>query len=241
MYAELHCLSNFSFQRGASHPRELVLRAAELGYRAIAITDECSLAGVVKAHLAARECGIALIIGSELNLEEGIKLVALAPCRKAYGELSGLISMARRRSPKGEYRLTLRDVIFPPQALPADLAAGRTTATLTGPTGAQLRRLCKDRVWLGVSHLRRGGERRATSAATGWPRPWISPWWPAAMYRCITPGANPCTIVFTATCASTPASSSWAAGASATASTTCAASQPAQALYPPPCWNKPSP
>ncbi len=60
MYAELHCLSNFSFQRGASHPRELVLRAAELGYAAIAITDECSLAGVVKAHVAAKEYGIQL-------------------------------------------------------------------------------------------------------------------------------------------------------------------------------------
>ena len=79
MYAELHCLSNFSFLRGASHPQELVQRAAELGYKAIAITDECSLAGVVKAHVAAQECGIRLIIGSELNLEEGIRLVALAP------------------------------------------------------------------------------------------------------------------------------------------------------------------
>ena len=159
MYAELHCLSNFSFQRGASHPRELVLRAAELGYTAIAITDECSLAGVVKAHVAAQECGIQLIIGSELNLEEGIKLLALAPCRTAYGELSGLISMARRRRPKGEYRVSLRDVIFHLKRclliwLPTD--DGDTTRAY----GRQLRRLCKDRLWLGVSHLRRGSERR---------------------------------------------------------------------------------
>ena len=62
--------------------------------------------------MAARECDIKLIIGSELNLEEGIRLIAIAPCRTAYSELSGLISMARRRSPKGEYRVTLRDVIF---------------------------------------------------------------------------------------------------------------------------------
>jgi len=159
MYAELHCLSNFSFQRGASHPRELVLRAAELGYSAIAITDECSLAGVVKAHVAAREAGIHLIIGSELNLEEGIRLVALAPCRTAYGELSGLISMARRRSPKGEYRVSLRDVIFHLKRcllvwLPRD------HSDTTCAYGAQLRRLCRDRVWLGVSHLRRGSEAR---------------------------------------------------------------------------------
>ena len=158
-YAELHCLSNFSFQRGASHPQELVLRAAELGYTAIAITDECSLAGVVKAHVAAQECGLKLIIGSELNLEEGIKLVALAPNRAAYSELSGLISMARRRSPKGEYRVTLRDVIFHLKRclliwLPTD------NSDSCRAYGQQLRRLCKQRLWLGVSHLRHGDETR---------------------------------------------------------------------------------
>ena len=163
MYAELHCLSNFSFQRGASHPRELVLRAAELGYTAIAITDECSLAGIVKAHVAAREAAelgadIALIVGSEFNLVEGIKLVALAPCRTAYSELSGLISLARRRSPKGEYQVALRDVIFHLKRclliwLPEDDSDSNRAY------GSQLRRLCKDRVWLGVQHLRRGGER----------------------------------------------------------------------------------
>jgi error-prone DNA polymerase len=158
-YAELHCLSNFSFQRGASHPQELVLRAAELGYAAIAITDECSLAGVVKAHVTAQSCGIKLIIGSELNLEEGIKLVALAPDRAAYSELSGLISMARRRSPKGEYRVTLRDVIFHLKRclliwLPAD------NSDSSYAYGRQLRRLCKERLWLGVSHLHHGDETR---------------------------------------------------------------------------------
>ncbi len=62
-YAELHCLSNFSFLRGASHPEELVERAAALGYRALAITDECSLAGAVCAHQAAKEHGLKLILG----------------------------------------------------------------------------------------------------------------------------------------------------------------------------------
>ncbi|MCX2983436.1 PHP domain-containing protein [Halieaceae bacterium IMCC14734] len=157
MYAELHCLSNFSFQRGASHPRDLVQRAAELGYTALAITDECSLAGVVKAHVAAQEYGIKLIIGSELNLEEGIKLLALAPNRAAYSELSGLISMARRRSPKGEYRVSLRDVIFHLKRclliwLPVD------NSDTSRAYGQQLRRLCKERLWLGVSHLRHGNE-----------------------------------------------------------------------------------
>ena len=111
-YVELHCLSCYSFLRSASHPSELVARAAALGYNALAVTDECSLSGIVKAHVAAKEYGIKLIVGSEFSLVEGIKLVALAPSRAAYGELSGLISMARRRSPKGEYRAGLRDVIF---------------------------------------------------------------------------------------------------------------------------------
>jgi error-prone DNA polymerase len=158
-YAELHCLSNFSFQRGASHPQELVQRAAELGYAAIAITDECSLAGVVKAHVAAQESGIKLIIGSELNLEEGIKLLALVPNRAAYSELSGLISMARRRSPKGEYRVSLRDVIFHlKRCLLVWLPTDNNDASRA--YGQQLRRLCKQRLWLGVSHLRHGDETR---------------------------------------------------------------------------------
>ncbi|MCR9106698.1 MAG: error-prone DNA polymerase [Gammaproteobacteria bacterium] len=151
-YAELHCLSCYSFLRGASHPHELVERAAALGYRAIAITDECSLAGVVKAHVAAKRTGIKLIVGSELHLEEGIQLLALAPSRSAYAELSGLISMARRRSPKGEYRVTLRDVIFHLKRcliiwLPQD------DNTTTRAYGLQLSRLCKERLWLGVSRL----------------------------------------------------------------------------------------
>ena len=82
-YAELHTLTCYSFLRGASHPHELVERAAALGYAALAITDECSLAGVVKAHVAAKEQGLPLIIGSELKLVEGIRLVALVPSRAA--------------------------------------------------------------------------------------------------------------------------------------------------------------
>ncbi len=151
-YAELHCLSCYSFLRAASHPHELVERAAKLGYAALAVTDECSLAGIVKAHVAAKEHGIKLIVGSEFNLAEGVRLVALAPSRPAYSELSGLISMARRRSPKGEYRATLRDVIFHLKRcllvwLPGDDDEANRA------WGLQLARLCKGRVWLGVAHL----------------------------------------------------------------------------------------
>ncbi|MFW6094051.1 MAG: error-prone DNA polymerase [Pseudomonadota bacterium] len=108
-FAELHCLSNFSFLRGASHPEELVRRASELGYRAIAITDECSFAGLVKAHTAADELGMHLIAGAEFRLEEGCRLVLLCPDRTAYGQLSALITRLRRRSPKGTYTARLED------------------------------------------------------------------------------------------------------------------------------------
>jgi error-prone DNA polymerase len=71
LYAELHCLSNFSFLRGASHPRELVQTAAELGYAGLAITDECSVAGVVRAHTAAKELPLELVVGSEITYSRG--------------------------------------------------------------------------------------------------------------------------------------------------------------------------
>jgi error-prone DNA polymerase len=109
-YAELHCLSNFSFLRGASHPEELVARAAVLGYSAFAITDECSVAGAVRAHLAARECGIRLIVGTEIRLEDGLTLVLLATDREGYGNLSELISLGRRRAEKGAYLLSRADL-----------------------------------------------------------------------------------------------------------------------------------
>ena len=112
-FAELHCLSNYSFLRGASHPEELVARAAQLGYTAIAITDECSFAGLVKAHMAAKEHGIKLIAGAEFRLDDASgKLVLLAPDRCAYGQLAALVTKLRRRSPKGEYRAELEDLRY---------------------------------------------------------------------------------------------------------------------------------
>ncbi len=119
MYAELHTLSNFTFLRGASHPEELVRRAAELGYRALALTDECSVAGVVRAHVAAREAGLAFIVGAEFRLTTGTQVVLLAKNRSGYAELCALISRARRAAPKGEYRLSPDD-FYPP---PADCIA----------------------------------------------------------------------------------------------------------------------
>ena len=159
LYTELHCLSCFSFLRSASRPEELVAQAAANGYAGIAITDECSLSGVVKAHVEAKEHGLHLIIGSEFQLTEGIRIVALAPSRAAYAELSGLISMGRRRSPKGEYQLALRDVIFHLKRclliwLPRD------DSETTRGYGKQLARLCKERVWIGVHYLLGNDELR---------------------------------------------------------------------------------
>ncbi|MFW2405569.1 MAG: PHP domain-containing protein, partial [Gammaproteobacteria bacterium] len=90
-YAELHCVSNFTFQRGASHPEELVERAAALGYRALALTDECSVAGIVRAHVAARDHDVRLIVGSEFCLVDGLRFVLLAANRRGYAQLCALI------------------------------------------------------------------------------------------------------------------------------------------------------
>jgi error-prone DNA polymerase len=116
-YAELHCISNFSFLRGASHPEELVTRALELGYTGLALTDECSFAGSARAHLALREAraggpaadpaaaGFRLIHGTEIRLTGGPHLVLLALDREGYGNLSELVTLARRAADKGQYRI----------------------------------------------------------------------------------------------------------------------------------------
>jgi error-prone DNA polymerase len=109
-YAELHCLSNFTFLRGASHPEELVDRACKLGYTSLAITDECSLAGAVRAYVEARKCGLHLILGSEVTLSCGLKLVLLAMDREGYGNLSEWITLGRCRAPKGSYELHRADI-----------------------------------------------------------------------------------------------------------------------------------
>lgn len=109
-YAELHCITSFSFLRGASQPHEMVEHAKALGYAALAITDECTLAGTVRAHVAAKEAKLPLIIGSEFRLTEGDHVVLLAANRNGYGNLGELITLARSRAPKGEYSLARADL-----------------------------------------------------------------------------------------------------------------------------------
>jgi error-prone DNA polymerase len=144
-YAELHCLSNFSFLRGASQPEDLVARAAQLGYTALAITDECSLAGIVRAHVAAKQAGLKLIVGSELGLEDGLRLVLLAPDRRAYGALSALITTGRRRAKKGSYSLSRQD-------LEAHLQDGLLVLCLSGSEDDffWIKEKFPDRSWLAV-------------------------------------------------------------------------------------------
>ncbi len=160
-YAELHCLSNFSFLRGASHAEELVAQAKELAYTALAITDECSLAGVVRAHSAAKKVGgIKLIIGAEFRLECGLRFVALAPQRQAYARLSRLITRGRRAAQKGRYSLSRADVV--------ELLDGSGTLALwlppLGPDdtgqGEWIARNFANRAWIAVELVRDGRDRQ---------------------------------------------------------------------------------
>jgi error-prone DNA polymerase len=163
-YAELHCLSNFSFLRGASHPAELVTAAAALGYDGLALTDECSVAGVVRAHGAAKESGLKLVVGSEIVLADGLKIVALSVDRQSYGALCHLISRARRAAEKGTYLASREDLadclvdsrctlLWIPDEHRAERAALRAD-------GGWLAERFGARVWLAVELLRSGNDRR---------------------------------------------------------------------------------
>ncbi len=109
-YAELHCKTNFSFLEGASRADELVRQAAELEYRALAVTDRNSVAGVVRAHIAAKEAGLPLVIGAEITPADAPPVVLWTTDRASYGRLCRLITRGRRQAPKGECTLTLQDV-----------------------------------------------------------------------------------------------------------------------------------
>ncbi|WP_243048637.1 error-prone DNA polymerase [Dyella sp. RRB7] len=151
-YAELHCLSNFSFQRGASSARELFERAKACGYRALAITDECSLAGIVRAFEASRDTGMALIVGAEFQLEDGPKLVLLCENQDGYTALCALITRGRRAAGKGTYRVIREDLA---DGLPGTLALWLPSAEPSREHGQWLRACFGDRLWLAVE-LHRG-------------------------------------------------------------------------------------
>jgi error-prone DNA polymerase len=175
-YAELHCLSNFTFLRGASQAEELVAQAKALGYTALAITDECSLAGVVRAHSAVKKVsGIKLIIGAEFRLECGLRFVALALNRPGYARLSRLITRGRRAAKKGTYKLVRADVaeLLGDGAVPRageTVRAGAVVLWLppappgangpdTGGQGEWLAHTFAGRAWIAVELMRDGCDR----------------------------------------------------------------------------------
>jgi error-prone DNA polymerase len=171
-YAELHCLSNFTFLRGASRPEELVERAISLGYHALAITDECSFAGIVRAHEAAKPHKIKLLIGSELRLADGMRLVLLAQNRAGYGNLSAIISLGRRRADKGEYRLSRGDL---ESGMPDCLLLWLAPSDAQASDGLWLKKHFGERAWIAFErHMQPGdGQRlahlREVAQASGLP------------------------------------------------------------------------
>ena len=159
-YAELHALSAFSFRRSAAQPGKLVERAAALGYRALAVTDECSMAGVVRAHEAASECGLHLIIGTEIRIDDA-HLVLLAPDQTAYSQLCRLITRARRRAAKGGYRVERADLA---EGLDRVLAIWKPapwsgqSASAPNALASELKQHFGNRLWLGATRLLQSGE-----------------------------------------------------------------------------------
>ncbi|HIM46319.1 MAG TPA: error-prone DNA polymerase [Alphaproteobacteria bacterium] len=173
-YAELQVTSNYSFLRGASHPSELVARAAELGHRAIALTDRNTLAGVVRAHVAVREIaaaqedGIRLIPGARLDLtaeldapdeHSGASFLCLPTDRAAYGRLSGLLTLGKRRAPKGQCWITQEDVLQHARgqiliALPPPVAGEVAFAEMLEDFAAT----CDAPCYLAAHHLYRGND-----------------------------------------------------------------------------------
>ncbi|MGE0724549.1 MAG: error-prone DNA polymerase [Alphaproteobacteria bacterium] len=159
-YAELQVTTNYSFLRGASHGDELALQAATLGHAAIAVTDRNTLAGAVRAHKGARDAGIPLVVGTRLDLRDGPGLVALPTDRAAYGRLARLLTLGKRRAPKGECHLDWQDAVAAADGMillavpPADPRPPQAFAEA-------LRDLARHRrgsVFLAASHLYRGDD-----------------------------------------------------------------------------------
>ena len=157
-FTELNCLTNFSFLQSASRPEELVEQAFNLGYEALAITDECSVAGIVKAYVKASALGLKLIIGSQFKLSNGCKLIALCPSKESYQELCGLITLARRRTTKGGYELHIEDLRF---RLKSCLVIWLPNPNYGNNSGLadSLKQAFPKRLWIGVHHSHQAAEQ----------------------------------------------------------------------------------
>lgn len=166
-YAELVCQSNFSFLQGASHPEELVQRAYELGYEAIAITDECSVSGIVKAyaHIKKNDLGIKLIVGARFKYENNIDFVLLSPSRRAYAELCRVITNSRSRCEKGKYELTKWDLASIKHCFVIWLPS--ITLGSNNQHARFLKGLYGKRLYIGISRLLEAGENKTLSLCHG--------------------------------------------------------------------------
>ena len=158
-FAQLHTTTNFTFLTGASHPAEYIERAYELGYEAIAITDECSLAGIVKAFVAAEALNLKLIVGSRFRLSNAMDLIAIAPSRVAYAELSGFITLARRRAEKGYYLAHFEDLRFRLRQC-LIIWVAKLSDEISDEAATELQKAFKHRLWIGINHQLHGGEQK---------------------------------------------------------------------------------
>jgi len=159
-YTELQITSNFSFLRGASHAEEVALTAASLGHRAFAVTDRNTLAGIVRAHLAAASVGIRLVVGCRLDLQDSPSLLAYPRDRAAYGRLSRLLTLGMRRAPKGDCHLTLEDVAAHADGLVLIVVPPPSKDGLTAFDLQQLRQKLAQPLHLALSHRYRGDDLR---------------------------------------------------------------------------------
>src|SRR5579871_2171540 len=161
-FAEFGAMTNFSFLRGASHPEEIVLQAAELGLAGIGIADRNSLAGVVRAHIFAKEKRSTL---GDLRIAPGARLVFIDGTpdllvypqdRAAYGRLCRILTKGNEHAPKGECWLKLDDLLERNEGLqivvmeasphPSPSPEGRRDSPLR-----LLREALGNRLWIGAS------------------------------------------------------------------------------------------
>src|SRR5450755_2092917 len=156
-YAELQVTTHYSFLRGASSPEELFGSAAALGITALGIVDRNSLAGIVRAHEAAKATGVRLIVGCRLDLADGISVLVYPTDRPAYARLCRLLSLGKKRGGKARCRLDWSDVIAYGEGLIAVLVADEADETCA----LHLRRLAEafgDRAYLALTLRRRPGD-----------------------------------------------------------------------------------
>ena len=163
MYAPLFCKSSFSFLEGASQPEELIEAAAGFGLKSIALTDRDGVYGIVEAHVAAKEAGVKLIVGSEISIDDGSTVVLLATNRAGYANLCRLITLGRRRSEKGSSVVGWREVYEHAPDLVALWGGERSLLTKEPDpffVGSGLKEAFGDRLYAMAARHRRAEEPR---------------------------------------------------------------------------------